>query len=56
MALVITVGLVLFAIAGQAWYMWVASADGAAAVVAFLLLFQHARSKRMLALSHTHGA
>ncbi|GEP25864.1 MULTISPECIES: hypothetical protein [Cryobacterium] len=56
MSLVITVGLVLFAIAGQAWYVWVASAVSAAALVAFLVLFQRARSKRMLALRHANGA
>ncbi|TFD53541.1 hypothetical protein E3T46_03335 [Cryobacterium sp. Hh11] len=34
----------------------VAIAVGAAALVAFLLLFQRARSKRMLALRHANGA
>ena len=55
MILVLTIGAVLVALAGQAWYMWLASAVGAAAVVVFLLLFRHARAKRMLARAHARS-
>ncbi|MDJ0339343.1 hypothetical protein [Cryobacterium sp. PH31-O1] len=52
MALVLTIGALPFAVFGQTWYMWVASAVGAAAAVTFFLLFQRARAERM----HAHGA
>jgi hypothetical protein len=52
LAFVVTVGAVLFAVAGQEWYMWVVSAGGAAALVVFLLLFRRARAKRMAARAH----
>ena len=55
LALVGTIGALLFALAGQAWYMWLASAVGAAAVVVFLLLFRRARAKRMLARAHARS-
>ena len=55
LALVVTAGAVLFAVAGQAWYMWLASGVGAVALVVFLMLFQRARTKRMLARGHARS-
>ena len=56
LALVLTAGAVLFAVVGQTWYMWLASVVGAAALVVFLVLFQRARAKRMLARAHARSA
>ncbi|WP_233197738.1 hypothetical protein [Cryobacterium sp. Y57] len=56
LAFVFTVGAVLFAVAGQTWYMWVASGVGAAALALFLALFRRARAKRMAARAHARSA
>ena len=56
LALVVTAGTVLFAVAGQTWYMWVASGVGAAAFALFLVLFRRARAKRMAARAHARSA
>ncbi|WP_205683971.1 hypothetical protein [Cryobacterium aureum] len=56
LALVLTIGALLFALAGQTWYMWVATGVGAVALVVFLVLFRHARAKRMLARAHARNA
>ena len=56
LAFVFTVGAVLLAVAGQTWYLWVASGVGAAALVLFLVLFRRARAKRMAARAHARSA
>ncbi|MDJ0349540.1 hypothetical protein [Cryobacterium sp. PH29-G1] len=56
LTLVLTAGALFFAVVGQAWFMWVASVVGAAALAVFLVLFQRARTKRMLARAHALDA
>ncbi|WP_233198244.1 hypothetical protein [Cryobacterium sp. Y50] len=56
LAFVVTVGAVLFAMAGQTWYMWVASGVGAVALALFLVLFRRARAKRMAERAHARSA
>jgi len=56
LALVLTAGALFFAVAGQAWYMWVASGVGALALAVFLVLFQRARAKRMPARAYVPDA
>ena len=52
LALALTAGAVFFAVVGQSWYMWLASAFCAAALVVFLMLFRRARAKRMANRAH----
>ena len=49
LALVLTIGALLFAAIGNTGYMWVATGVGAAVVVVFLVLFRRARLKRIAA-------
>ncbi|WP_233205704.1 hypothetical protein [Cryobacterium sp. Y82] len=49
LALVLTIGALLFAAVGSIGYMWVVAGVGAATVVVFLVLFRRARQKRMAA-------
>ncbi|TFD91216.1 hypothetical protein [Cryobacterium serini] len=52
LAVVLTIGALLFAAVRSAGYMWVVAGLGAAAVVVFLVLFRRARQKRMAARAH----
>lgn len=56
LATVLTAVALLFAVIGQAWYMWVASGVGVAVVAIFLVLFQRARAKRRAARAHVGAA